>query len=427
MRSPLGTRLAPGVDHLPQFLRGSGRGPQVGEHTWKRPRPGDCRGTPCGRPPGSQRSPAGWSGHATGPARSPGTTRGVRRRVPGRATTRVAPTMWWSRATRLGRASIIIPNSPGDQAGGPWWTWKRPPIRDRRGTPCGCPPGSQRSPAGRSCRATGPVRHPVSRSAAGSGRVQGEGDHKGRPYDAVAAGDAVGAGRRSPSPIPQGIRPEVIVGGGPGNVHRSGTVGAPLVGALRRGIVRRLGGGAVQPGRQGARPRPVVDDAVCRRGRPQGSPLRCGGRGRRVWAERRSSFPIPQGVRPEGTGGPGNVRRSGTVGAPLVGALRGRNVRRLGGRATQPGRQGARSRPAVCDVVCRGGRPQGSPLRCGGRGRRVWAERRSSSSIPQGIRPEGTGGPGNVRRSGTVGAPLVGALRGRNIRRLGGRAAQPGR
>ena len=33
----------------------------------------------------------------------------------------------------------------------------------------------------------------------------GEGDHKGRPYDAVVAGDAVGAGRRSSSPLPQEV------------------------------------------------------------------------------------------------------------------------------------------------------------------------------------------------------------------------------
>ena len=282
--------------------------------------------------------------------------------------------MWWSRATRLGRASIIIPNSPGDQAGGPWWTWKRPPIRDRRGTPCGCPPGSQRSPAGRSGRATGPVRHPVSRSAAVGGECRG-----GRPQ-----GSPLRCGRRGRRGW---CRASIIfpnsrgnhaggqsLGGGPGNVRRSGTVGAPLVGAHRGRNIRRLGGRAAQPGRQGTRCHDLRRAAAVCRGRattriaptmrsPQATRLgpgvdhlprfprnHAGGRWGRTW----------------------KVRGPGTVGAPLVGALRRGNVRLPGGGAVHPGRQGARPRPVVDDAVCRGGRPQGSPLRCGHHGRHDW-------------------------------------------------------
>ena len=110
-------------------------------------------------------------------------------------------------------------------------------------------------------------------------------------------------------------------------------------------------------------------------GRPQGSPLRCGRCGRRVWGRVSITFPDSPGNHAgghTGGGGPGNIRGPGTVGASLVGAHRGRNVRLLGGGAAQPGRQGARAQPAEGDAVCRGGRPQGSPLRCGHRGRRVW-------------------------------------------------------
>ncbi len=274
------------------------------------------------------------------------------------------------------RASITFPDSPGNHAGGHRWgrTWKHPPTGDRRGTPCGCPPGSHRSPAGWSNRATGPARGPVT-TCGGRRRVQGEGDHKGRPYDAVAAGDAFGAGCRSPSPIPQEIMPEGTGGGGPGNVRRPGTVGASLVGALRGRNVRLLGGRAAQPGRQGARPRLVVCDAVCRGGRPQGSPLRCGHRGGRVWGRASITFPNSPGNRAGGhRWGRTNVGRPGTVGAPLVGALRRRIVRLLGGGAAQPGRQGVRSRPAV-GAVRKGGGPQGRPLRSkSGPERHVWGD-----------------------------------------------------
>ena len=82
------------------------------ERTWKRPRTGDRRGAPCGCPPGSQRSPAGWSGRATGSARHPATTRGVRRRVPGRATARVAPPMRSPQATRLVPGVDHLPRFP---------------------------------------------------------------------------------------------------------------------------------------------------------------------------------------------------------------------------------------------------------------------------------------------------------------------------
>ena len=203
------------------------RGNHAGGHrwgrTWKRPPLGERRGAPCGRPPGSQHSPAGRWRRSTGPARGSATTRGGRRRVPGRATTRVAPTMRSPQATRLGPGVDHLPRFPRKSCWRPsvGKDLEGPRTGDRRGAPCGRPPGSQRSPAGWSGRATGPARHPVT-ICDGQRPCAGEGDHKGRPYDAVAAGDAVGAGRRSPSPIPQGIRPEVIVGGGPGNVHRSG-------------------------------------------------------------------------------------------------------------------------------------------------------------------------------------------------------------
>ena len=260
----------------------------------------------------------------------------------------------------------------------------------------------------------------------------GEGDHKGRPYDVVVAGDAVGAGRRSPSPIPQEIRPEVIVGGGPGNVHRSGTVGAPLVGAPRGRNVRLLGGRAAQPGRQGTRPRLVVCDAVCRRGRPQGSPLRCGGRGRRGW--RRSSI-----IFPDSPGNHAGRHRWGrTWKHPPTGDRRGTPCGCPPGSQRSPaGWSNRATGPARGPVTTCGGRRRvqgegdhkGRPYDAVAAGDAFGAGCRSPSPIPQEIMPEGTGGggPGNVRRPGTVGASLVGALRRRIVRLLGGGAAQPGR
>ena len=273
--------------------------------------------------------------------KGPVTTRGVQRRVQGRATTRVAPTMRRGGCCGWRRASVTFPNSLGDV-----------PKARRRGR-----------------------------------------------------------------------RPE--------NVREPTTVGAPLVGALRGHIVLPVGGRAAQPGRQGARSRPAVFGVVRRGGRPQGAPLRCGRCGRRNWCRALITFRrfpgdhaggVPVGRRR------GNVREPTTVGAPLVGALRGHIVLPVGGRAAQPGRQGARSRPAVFGVVRRGGRPQGAPLRCGRCGRRNWCRalitfRRfpgdHAGGVPVGRRR------GNVREPTTVGAPLVGALRGRIVLPVGGRAAQP--
>ncbi len=114
---------------------------------------------------------------------------------------------------------------------------KLPIPDDRRGTPCGCPAGSHRSPAEsplhvatpgarkdagpsrrrgrrRSRRGSGrrsqsatrksPLHHPpgpvVPRQwPTDGGAVRGEGDHKGRPYEAFDSGNAVGAAD-GPSP-----------------------------------------------------------------------------------------------------------------------------------------------------------------------------------------------------------------------------------
>ena len=67
---------------------------------------------------------------------------------------------------------------------------KLPIPDDRRGTPCGCPAGSHRSPAESPLHPPGSVV-PKQRPADG-GAVRGEGDHKGRPYDSSGNGDAAG-------------------------------------------------------------------------------------------------------------------------------------------------------------------------------------------------------------------------------------------
>ena len=104
---------------------------------------------------------------------------------------------------------------------------------DRRGTPCGCPAGSHRSPAesplhvatpgarkdadpsrrlkdaagrrSRSATRKSPLHPPGSvvpkQWPADGSAVRGEGDHKGRPYETFDSGDAVGAadGQSPPS------------------------------------------------------------------------------------------------------------------------------------------------------------------------------------------------------------------------------------
>ncbi len=195
-----------------------------------------------------------------------------------------------------GRASIIFPDSPGNHAGGHRWgrTWKRPPIRDRRGVPCGCPSAWHRSPTGRSGRATGPARHPATTRGVRR-RVPGRATARVAPTMRSPQATRLVPGVDHLPRFPRKSGRKTTGGRGPGNVRGPGTVGEPLVGAPRGRNVRRLGGRAAQPGRQGTRPRPVVCDAVCRRGRPQGSPLRCGRRRRRGWCRASITFPDSPG------------------------------------------------------------------------------------------------------------------------------------
>ena len=168
---------------------------------------------------------------------------------------------------------------------------------DRRGTPCGCPAGSHRSPAesplhvaipGARKDADPSRRRGRRRSRRRSGRrsqsatrksplhppgpvvpkqwptdgiaVQGEGDHKGRPYESFDSGNAVGPLMDNPRPVSRGIMPEA-----------------------RRGDFQSPTGRAVSSRPVG----PIPDD---RRGTPCGCPA---GSHRSPRPSRRSTSPFP--------------------------------------------------------------------------------------------------------------------------------------